>query len=157
MKPALGRDARRVLRNGSLALVSILVAAQLIQPDRANPPVSPERSLWKDPRVDPRVGRILRRSCADCHSHETTWPWYSKISPVSWMVSRHVIRGRAKLNFSDWSGTSTDQLEEIYDSIAKKKMPLPSYMLLHPDARLSQAEVDLLTAWTDGKLTATLR
>jgi hypothetical protein len=73
------------------------------------------------------------------------------------MVSRHVIRGRAKLNFSDWSGTSTDQLEEIYDSIAKKKMPLPSYMLLHPDARLSQAEVDLLTAWTDGKLTATLR
>jgi hypothetical protein len=68
------------------------------------------------------------------------------------MVARHVVNGRAKLNFSDWSGPSPDQLEEIYDSIAKKKMPMASYVLMHPDARLSQADREILTAWADGKL-----
>jgi len=139
-------------RNISIGLLSLLLAAQLIQPQKVNPPVSPERSVWNDRRVDPRVGHILRRACADCHSHETAWPWYSKISPISWLLARHVVNGRAKLNFSEWSGASSDQLEEIYDSIAKKKMPLPGYLLLHPDARLSQADRELLTAWVDGKL-----
>ena len=140
------------IRNSSLVLLSIIVAAQFVQPERVNPPVSPERSLWNDRRVDARVGHILRRACVDCHSHETTWPWYSKLSPISWMVARHVVNGRAKLNFSDWSGPSPDQLEEIYDSIAKKKMPMASYVLMHPDARLSQADREILTAWADGKL-----
>ena len=141
---------RRVLKL-SLALPAILAAAQLIRPGTANPPVTPERSVWNDHRVDPRVARILRRACADCHSHETTWPWYSKISPISWWVARHVDKGRAKLNFSDWSGADPDQLEEISTSIAKNKMPLSSYLLMHPDARLSQADRDILAGWADGK------
>ena len=143
---------KRLTKTVSLALLLILAAAQLIQPERVNPPISPERSVWSDRRVDTRVARILRRACADCHSHETTWPWYSHISPLSWLVARHVERGRAKLNFSNWSGPSSDQLEEIYDSIAKKKMPLSSYVLIHPDARLSPADRQILTAWVDGKL-----
>ena len=62
-------------------------------------------------------------------------------------------QGRAKLNFDDWSpAAAADQLQEIYDSIAKKKMPLASYLLMHPEARLSETERDLLLAWADGKL-----
>jgi hypothetical protein len=104
----------------------------MIRPDTGNPPVDPERSLWQDHRVNPRVADILRRACADCHSHETAWPWYSKISPISWMVARHVVQGRKKLNFSEWSPAAlADQLVEIGDSIAKKHMPLPSYLWIH--------------------------
>jgi hypothetical protein len=143
---------KRIIRYVALTLLVIIPAAQFIQPETVNPPVSPERSVWNDRRVDPRVGHILRRACADCHSHETTWPWYSRVSPASWFIARHVAKGRAKLNFSDWSGPSSDQLEEIYDSIAKNKMPLRSYLLMHPDARLSQYDRDILTAWADGKL-----
>jgi len=143
---------KRPLRSAALALLLGVAAAQLIQPGTANPPVDPARSLWNDRKVDQRVAHILRRACADCHSHKTEWPWYSKISPVSWVMARHVSNGRAKLNFDDWSGEPADQLEEIYDSVAKKKMPLSSYLLMHPEGRLSKADQDVLLAWADGKL-----
>ncbi len=135
-----------------LSALVVLGATQFIRPDTSNPPVDHARSLWNDRAVDPKVAGILRRACADCHSHETQWPWYSKISPMSWMLDRHVKDGRAKLNFSDWSGQSPDQLEEIYDSVAKGKMPMQGYLMLHPEARLSKADQDTLQAWADGKL-----
>jgi Haem-binding domain len=140
---------KRRFRSTALVLMLGIAAAQLIQPNTVNPAVNPARTLWNDPRVAPRVADILRRACADCHSHETEWPWYSRISPVSWFVARHVSDGRAKLNLSNWSA-SQDELEEIYDSIAKNKMPLPGYSLVHPGARLSQADRDALKAWADG-------
>jgi cytochrome c551/c552 len=125
-------------------------AAQLIRPDVHNPTVQPKKNLWNDPNLDPQVGSILKRACADCHSNETRWPWYSKISPVSWWVNGHVEKGRAKLNFSNWT-PSADQWEEIYDSVSKKKMPIAGYTVMHPEARLSDAEKKMLLAWVDGK------
>jgi hypothetical protein len=148
---------KRLLRYLLPTVVLGIGAGQLIQPESANPPVASERSVWNDLRLDPRVAKILHRSCADCHSYETVWPWYSKISPLSWFVSRHVVKGREKLNFSEWSVPSSDELEEIYDSVAKRKMPLASYTLLHPAARLSEADRQLLAAWIDGKLGPTSR
>jgi hypothetical protein len=147
-----GVQMKRLIRSVTLLLLLGMAASQLIRPNTVNPPVDPTRSLWNDHRVDPRVADILRRACADCHSHETTWPWYSKISPVSWLVARHVIQGRAKLNFSEWSGATADQLEEIADSIDKQKMPMASYLLIHPKGRLSKEDREVLLAWADGKL-----
>jgi hypothetical protein len=140
------------VRLAGLVLFAGFIAAQFFQPSRHKPSTDPTRSIWWNQRVDPRVGDILRRSCANCDSDETEWPWYSKISPVSWWVARHVENGREKLNLSDWSTASQDEIEEIYDSVAKKKMPLASFCLMHPEARLSKADQDLLLAWTDGKL-----
>jgi hypothetical protein len=142
---------KRRIRSAALVLFVGVGAAQLIQPNTMNPAVDPARSVWNDPSVNPRVSRILRRACADCHSHETEWPWYSKISPVSWFVARHVEDGRAKLNLSNWT-PSQDQVEEIYDSVAKGKMPLAGYNVMHSGARLSQADRDILRAWADGNL-----
>jgi hypothetical protein len=141
---------KRFFRSAVLTLLLGGAAAQFIRPNTANPPIDPERSLWNDRRVDPQVAAILRRACADCHSNETAWPWYSKISPVSWWVADHVNKGRAKLNFSDWSGPMADELEEIGDSIHKRKMPLPSYLWIHRHSRLSAADRDLLMKWADG-------
>lgn len=131
--------------------VLALALAQFVRPAIENPPVDPARSLWNDRTVDPRVAGILKRACADCHSHETVWPWYSKISPVSWFMAKHIQDGREKLNLSEWT-PSQDQMEEIYDSIAKRKMPLQSYVLMHPDAKLSASDQELLNAWVRGKL-----
>ena len=142
----------RTVYAGLWVAVVCLVAAQLVRADTHNPPVDQTRSLWNDRSVDTRVAGILRRACADCHSHETEWPWYSKISPFSWMVQKHIKEGRAKLNFSDWSGSSPDQLEEIYASVSKGKMPIPGYLLMHPQARLTPADQNILQAWADGKL-----
>src|SRR5262252_9178445 len=98
------------MRSAALVLLLGFAAAQLIRPSTTNPPVDPSRSIWNDHRLDPRVAGILRRACADCHSHETTWPWYSKVSPFSWFVAHHVTKGREKLNFSEWSRVAPDQL-----------------------------------------------
>jgi hypothetical protein len=140
---------KRRLKTALLSLILGLAAAQLIQPNTMNPPVDPARSVWNDHGVNPKVAAVLRRACADCHSHETEWPWYSKISPISWMVARHVADGRAKLNLSNWT-PSQDQMEEILDSVEKTKMPLSSYYLMHPQARLSEADRAVLRAWVDG-------
>ena len=143
---------KRRVKFAVLASLIGLASAQLIQPDMHNPPVNPARRLWNG-HVNPRVVGIMRRACGNCHSYETQWPWYARISPVSWFLARHVRDGRPKLNFDEWSAAAaTDQLEEIYDSIAKKKMPLASYLLMHPEARLSQADRDAVLARADGKL-----
>jgi hypothetical protein len=144
---------KRSLRTGAFLLLGGFGLAQLIQPARVNPPVDAQRNLFSDHRVDPHVAGILRRACVDCHSHETAWPWYSKVSPVSWFVADHVVKGRAKLNFSDWSDAAApDQLVEIGDAIAKGHMPLPSYLWIHRSSRLSKADRDALLNWADGKL-----
>jgi hypothetical protein len=99
--------------------------------------------------VDPKVGAILERSCADCHSNQTRWPWYSNIAPVSWILSSHVSKGRAKLNFSEWTGEpqSTNARMEICDAVSNGSMPLRGYTLLHRDARLSEPDIDLICSW----------
>jgi len=144
---------KRLFRSAALALLLGLAAAQLIQPNTVNPPVDPGRSLWNDRHVDPRVAGILRRACADCHSHETAWPWYARLSPVSWWLAQHVSKGRAKLNFSEWSASpDQDLLEGIGDAIVKNHMPLPSYLWIHRGSRLSKSDRDVLLSWVDGKL-----
>ena len=100
---------KRRLKFAAIGLAAAGAAAQLVQPHFENPPVDPERSLLSDPHTDKRVAEILRRACTDCHSHETKWPWYSRISPVSWMIARHVNQGRAKLNFSRWSAAAAPE------------------------------------------------
>ncbi len=132
----------------SATLLLCLAIAQLIRPVTDNPPVNPARSLWRDPRVDPRAASILKRACANCHSYETVWPWYSRISPASWIIARDVSRGRGKLNFSEWCHASANQLQEICDELDKDAMPPKNYRLLHPEARLSKADLEILIDWT---------
>jgi hypothetical protein len=145
---------RRQLLIGLYAMAGVLTAAQFIRMDRPNPPVNPARCLWNDQRVDPKVSALLRRACANCHSHETQWPWYSKVSPVNWLVARDVEKGRQKLNFSKWSGGSRNVWEEIADAVDKGEMPPRQYVWMHPEAKITQAERELLDAWVDGKLAA---
>ena len=101
--------------------------------------------------VDPEVGAIIQRACKDCHSNETTWPWYSHVAPVSWAIANDVKKGREKLNFSDWSShkPSPNQLEEICDAATNGSMPPRGYRLLHPEATLRKHDVDVLCDWAD--------
>jgi hypothetical protein len=99
--------------------------------------------------IDPNVGAILDRSCNDCHSANTHWPWYSWVAPVSWIVARDVQRGRAKLDFADWASRSHSGNErmEICDAVSNGSMPMKAYTLLHHDSRLNSQEVDRICDW----------
>jgi hypothetical protein len=99
----------------------------------------------------PEVSKVLTRSCLDCHSNQTVWPWYSYVAPVSWLVERDVAKGRNRLNFSDWNQYSLKQREKFFSDIASavknQEMPLSQYTLVHRRAKLSEEEKDAVYVW----------
>jgi hypothetical protein len=135
----------RILRWGILALILIAIAIQFIPVNRTNPPVESEAPFPED------VLSILRGSCYDCHSHETVWPWYSRIAPVSFLIANDVNEGREHLNLSTWNRLSAadriDAIEEIWEQVEDGDMPLWYYLPAHPEARLSDDERAVLKAW----------
>jgi hypothetical protein len=99
--------------------------------------------------INPQVGAILDRSCQDCHSSRTNWPWYSHVAPMSWMVYKHVIEGRETLNFSEWANRppSADVRMLICGAVSGDLMPLPGYTIIHRKAKLSKRDKDLICGW----------
>ena len=142
------RDSWRTRVGGLLkwALVvagAFMLAIQFIPYGRAhtNPPVISE------PEWDSETTRELAvRACFDCHSNETTWPWYSNIAPASWLVQRDVDEGRARANWSEWGSNPDDESSESAETVSDGSMPTPAYALLHTEARLSDEEIDALIA-----------
>ena len=96
---------------------------------------------------------MIKASCFDCHSNETRWPWYSNVAPVSWLVADDVHTGRRHLNFSEWGKYPKSKqilkLGQIYEQVSKGEMPIAKYLYMHSDAKLSQADRDSITAWTE--------
>jgi heme-binding protein len=128
-----------------------LAGAQVVRPDRTNPKSDPAASLLR--HAPPAVASIIQRSCRDCHSNETTWPWYSNLAPMSWMLASHVTSGRDDFNYSEWSSYNEDDQDKLLGAmcnLAKRgRMPLPSYLVIHRDAKLSAAEVNTLCTWSE--------
>jgi hypothetical protein len=94
---------------------------------------------------------VLRDACFDCHSHETSWPWYGKVAPFSWLVARDVNKGREALNFSTWGRYQLrDQEEikrEIWQQVKFSNMPPPLYTLGHPEARVTTDHHRMFKEW----------
>ena len=134
-------------RSGRLwvsGIAAFLLAAVVIQlvpygRDHSNPPVLAEPQ-WDSPRT----AELVRRACYDCHSNEVSWPWYSNVAPISWLVLDHVEEGRDELNFSEWG--RRQEVDEIVESVVENSMPPSSYTWLHSEARFSDAERDELIA-----------
>jgi hypothetical protein len=126
------------------------VAIQIYpRPALENPPVTAEI------RAPEPVMRILRRSCYDCHSHETRWPWYARVAPSSWLVAADVEEARSLINFSTWEETDpfarAYNVEEILERVTKGEMPPARYLWLHPRARVAPEEVSTLRKWKEGR------
>lgn len=141
--------ASKKFRLGLLGLIILFGAIQFIPVDRSNPPATAEIS------VPPEVRSVLVRSCYDCHSNQTVWPWYSRVAPVSWLVARDVHKGRDELNFSTWdrysSGRQAKLLKESWEEVSEGEMPMWFYVWLHPNAHLSPADRELIRQWAGGK------
>ncbi len=141
-----------LLKRIVLGFLIVLAGIQFFRPDRTNPPVDPARSVDAAATVPAAVGAVLKRSCYDCHSSETGWPWYSAVAPMAWGVADHVNEGRSQLNLSEWGAYPPKKrvgiLEKMCDEVRKGKMPLQSYLLLHPGARLTEADWKAVCDWS---------
>ena len=131
---------KRLLKRAAVGAAATLVLIQVVPYGRThtNPPVTAE------PKWDSAETRELtKRACYDCHSNETTWPWYSQIAPVSWLVQRDVVDGRRHLNFSEWDRNQR-RAREAGKQVTEGEMPPWFFLPLHPEARLSAVEKESL-------------
>lgn len=136
-----------------LALCAFLIFIQFVQPKQTNPPVVPSKGLAAHVAVPEPVLSDLMRSCGDCHSNQTVWPWYSHIAPLSWMIVDDVNEGRRHMNFQDWEANQTpkqasDHLGEICKLARDKGMPPFTYRLFHKNVELTPPELESVCSWS---------
>ena len=136
-----------------LGLAVLFVAAQFVRPAKNISSGAAPADIGTKFAVPPNVKSLLQRACYDCHSNQTHYPWYADIQPVGWWLASHVKDGKEHLNFSEF-GTYTvkrtvSKLGQISDEVSQQSMPLPSYTWAHPEARLTAAEMKLITDWAD--------
>ena len=136
---------KKWLMRAGVVLAAAVAAMQFVPVERVNPPVE------SDIAAPDEVKKILLRSCYDCHSNETRWPWYARVAPVSWLIARDVAEGRRELNFSVWAkftGTRrARKFKEIVEQVEGNKMPQWYYVILHPDAKLEAGEKEIILNW----------
>jgi hypothetical protein len=133
------------------AFIAVVILASVMTRPRPTANASGER-LLEGAEVDAAVLAILDRSCRDCHSDTTKYPWYSYVAPVSVLINDDVKRGREHLNLSEWQAYSIIRrqraLSEIANQVKDRGMPLSMYLLLHPSAKLSDADIETVFNWT---------
>lgn len=132
----------------AIGLFIVFVSIQFIRPTSNKDSRILATDFNNTLEVPPRITVLLRRSCYDCHSNNTKYPWYSQIQPMGWILSKHIREGKKELNFSEFGAYSTkkqfSKWKAIKNQIAQNRMPLPSYTLIHKDAILTTEEKNLI-------------
>ncbi len=119
---------------GVVVLACVCVQAITLTRSYTNPPVVAEPN-WDSPRTR----EFFMRTCGDCHSNETVWPWYSRVFPVSALIANDVDEGRVRFNISEW-GVRENEAGESAEIVQEGEMPPAQFLLMHPEARLTPAE-----------------
>ena len=144
---------RKILRISGLGLLLAFVAVQFIRSPRNAGVAEGPSSIVAIHQVPADVRRILTRACYNCHSNSTKYPWYAAVQPAGWWLNRHVTQGRAELNFSEFAAYSAKRavrkLNHVAEEVRERHMPLKSYLLLHGEAKLTDADIALLSKWAE--------
>lgn len=140
------------LKGTILAIVAAFVVAQVIRPSRTNPTINPAHEITTNAGLPSDTAATLGRACNDCHSNRTVWPWYSGVAPSSWLVIYDVRAGRHELNLSEWGTYSAERkakkAKEMCKEVTEGEMPGFMYTLMHPQAKLTSADVQSICQWS---------
>lgn len=145
---------KKVLKPILLVLLAAFAIIQFFRPEENLHPGTSAKHLSTLYPVPQNVGELYTRACADCHSDNTAYPWYSKIQPVGWWLDEHVRDGKKHFNIDSFAAYKLrrqyHKMEEIIEMVKSKEMPLESYTWIHGDAKLTEAERTVLTGWANG-------
>ncbi|HKV99477.1 MAG TPA: heme-binding domain-containing protein [Vicinamibacterales bacterium] len=141
---------RRGLTFAVVVLAGAFVAAQLASSKPVNPPTDANRTIQTFVSAGSALPGVLDRSCRDCHSNQTTWPWYTKVVPLNWVMSSAVKEGRRVVNFSEWAGYPSEKqrvlLAASCQAATSGKMPGGAWTMLHSEAKLSAQDIETICA-----------
>lgn len=144
---------KKILRVTGSGLLLALVALQFFRSPRNTGVTEGPESIVAREKIPAEVRQILARACYDCHSNHTKYPWYAAVQPVAWWLNDHVREGKSELNFSEFAAydakRAVRKLQSVADEVHERHMPLKSYLLAHPEARLTDADVARVTAWAE--------
>ena len=154
----LERPAARkqgAVKAGAAAVGLLGFASAFVHPFGAVKAHASVEPLLSSAVVDAETVRIIQRSCQNCHSQNTDWPWYSYVAPVSWLIESDVHKARSHMNLTRWTQYSLEEkqerLAELAAAVRSRQMPPPRYTLMHRNARLSQPEQERLYQWARGE------
>lgn len=136
------------MKNVFLIFLALFVLIQFIPSNIQNPKTDKSLQI----QAPQKVMDILKKACYDCHSNEVNIPWYASIAPFSFYIKNHVDLGRKYVNFSVWENYTQDEKDKILKETFRTvyaAMPLPSYILLHKEAKLTKEEIKIIRDWTD--------
>ena len=144
----------KFLKKLTILFLVCFVIIQFFQPDKNTGDLASLNYFIKETEPSESVQIALKNACYDCHSNYTEYPWYSNITPVNYWMSNHIFQGKVGLNFSDWENYSVAKrmfkMEEIAEYMEKRWMPLNSYTYGHPEAALTDDQIESLINWAKG-------
>lgn len=144
-----------------LGLLAVLILLQFFQPEKNMAPVDPELDMLEVLVLPEPMADLIKNACYDCHSNQTVYPWYSRVSPVSWYLNKHIVKGKTDMNFSEYGllekADKIGLFADFCDVVDAGTMPLQSYILIHKNARLTQEERETLCSWTETQALKVMR
>jgi len=140
-----------IIKKILLTLAGVFILIQFYRPEKNTGMAHTGQDITATLEVPAAVMKILETSCYDCHSNHTVYPWYTNIQPIGWWMQDHVNEGKEELNFSVFNSYKPKRqqrkLDEIAELVNKRAMPLPSYLYMHRDAKLSDEQIEVLGNW----------
>ena len=141
----------KIIKRIGLILLVVLIIAQFFGPKKNVGDSGSLEPFYADTNPSDNVKLILKNACLDCHSDNTNYPWYNNITPVNYWLDEHVKDGVKHLNLSKWDDYSDKKkdhkLDELIEMVENKEMPLDSYTWIHDEAKLTEAQIEDVTAW----------
>jgi mono/diheme cytochrome c family protein len=135
----------RTLSKLLVAGAAVFVGLQTIRP---NIPVKPATAEVQAP---PEIKTILQKDCYSCHSDQRRLAWFDQVVPAYWLVRHDIVTARRHLNFSTLgakpAAAQKAALYEAVNMIQLGAMPLPQFVSLHPDAKVTPQELATLKAY----------
>jgi len=136
-----------------LVLLMIFIIIQFFRPAKNLSDAVSQNDITLHFNLPENVQTILKKSCYDCHSNNTVYPWYNNVQPVALWLSNHVNDGKRELNFSEFASYAAKKqyrkLKTIIETIKKSEMPLNTYLWIHKDAILTNDQQTILSNWAD--------
>ena len=142
-----------MLKRILLGLLIVLVLVQFIQPPKNNGHAQTATDITHVVPVPDTVLALMKVACFDCHTDSTRYPWYNHITPVNWWLKNHIDDGKRHINYSHYTEGSYKRkikhLEETAEQVEKHEMPISSYLWIHTDAKLTEAQRKLIIDWAN--------
>jgi hypothetical protein len=142
---------KKVIKWSLMIIAVVLIIIQFFRPEKNISSGVSDQDISKHYSVPAKVLAVLQRSCYDCHSNNTAYPWYNNIQPFAWILADHVKEGKEELNFSTFASytpkKAAHKLDEVIGEIEESEMPLSSYTIIHRNAVLSAQEIKMIHDW----------